>query len=299
MAPLIILMYALFASSFSIGKILISQSTPFLVLGLRFTIAGILLMGYQTLWLKRSLYIKPSHYKLYIQIILIGIYFAYALRFWGLKYLSSSKTAFIFNASPFFAALYSYFFFNEKMTFKQWVGLIIGFMGLAPILIHTSGVEASMGEFLFISVPEFVVLISVALHSYGWIVVRKLVKHKDYSPMMVNGVTMFWGGFLGLLTIPFEPIRIPENISEYCGWLAIVIIVSNIICYNLYGHLLKRFTATFLSFAGFLVPIFAAFYGWSFLGETITWHFYLSSLIVFIGLFIFYQDELKKKPQYA
>ena len=156
-----------------------------------------------------------------------------------------------------------------------------------------------MGEFFYLSWPEIVVLLSVGFHSYGWIVVRKLVKHKDYAPMMVNGITMFWGGILGLFTIPFEKYSVPENWYEYFGWLGIVIVISNIICYNLYGHLLKKFTATFLSFAGFLVPIFAALYGWGFLGEKITWHFYLSSAIVFIGLYLFYQDELKKKPQYA
>ncbi len=298
MAPLIILMYALFASSFSIGKVLVNESSPFMVLGLRFSIAGLLLMGYQAFWLKKSLTIKKSHIQLYLQVILIGIYFGYALRFWGFQYLASSKSAFIYNAQPFFSALYSYIFFNEKMTLKQWFGLLIGFVGLLPILIHTSPGEQNIGELFFISWPEIVMLTSVALHSYGWIIIRKLIKFKAYPPMMVNGVTMFWGGLLGLATIPFENYAMPSNWVTYSGWLMVVIVISNIICYNLYGHLLKQFTATFLSFAGFLVPIFAAFYGWSFLGETITWHFYVSIMIVFVGLSLFYQDELKKKPQY-
>ena len=299
MTPLIILMYALFATSFSIGKYLVKESSPFMVLGLRFTIAGIILISYQALWLKRSLYIKKSHLLHYLQITLIGIYCAYSLRLWGFKYLTSSKSAFIYNASPFFSALYSYLFFHERMTLKQWIGLVIGFLGLIPILIHTSAVEHDMGEFLFISWPELVMLISVGLHSYGWIVIRKLVKHKNYPPMMVNGITMFFAGILGLATIPFDDFHMPSSLSSYIGWLFVAIIVSNIICYNLYGHLMKQFSATFLSFSGFLVPIFAAFYGWGFLGETITWHFYASSLIVFIGLYLFYQDELKKNLLYS
>jgi len=57
--------------------------------------------------------------------------------------------------------------------------------------------------------------------------------------------------------------------------------------------LLKTYTTTFLSFAGFMSPFFAAFYGWVWFGETTTWHFYASSVIVFVGLALFYQDELK------
>jgi drug/metabolite transporter (DMT)-like permease len=62
----------------------------------------------------------------------------------------------------------------------------------------------------------------------------------------------------------------------------------------MYASLLKKYTATFMSFAGFIAPLFTALYGWAFLGEIITWHFYASSAIVFVGLFLFYKDELNK-----
>jgi drug/metabolite transporter (DMT)-like permease len=61
----------------------------------------------------------------------------------------------------------------------------------------------------------------------------------------------------------------------------------------LYGYLLKKYTATFLAFAGFLGPLFSAFYGWLFLSEVITWHFYLSAVLVFAGLYMFYKHELE------
>jgi drug/metabolite transporter (DMT)-like permease len=58
---------------------------------------------------------------------------------------------------------------------------------------------------------------------------------------------------------------------------------------------MKHYTATFISFAGFIVPIFAGLIGWGFLNEKITWHFYASCLIILFGLYLFYQDELKYK----
>jgi drug/metabolite transporter (DMT)-like permease len=299
MAPLIILMYALFSTSFSAGKVLLTYTTPLMLCGIRMSIAGVILVAYQYLFLKKRTPITREHIGVYLQIIVLGIYVAYILRFWGLKYLPSSKTALLFNASPFFAALFSYWFFKERMTFKQWIGLIIGFLGLIPILITTSSTEQSLGEFLFISWPELAILVCVGLHSYSWILVRKALRFKNHTPILVNGITMLGGGLLALATAylweGFQPISDPV---PFTAWLFFVILVSNIICYNLYGYLLKRYSATFISFAGFLVPIFAALFGWGLLHETITWHFYASSMIVFVGLYLFYQDELKRTATY-
>jgi len=297
---LIVLLYALFASSFSMGKILLRYTTPSFLLGSRMLIGGLILLAYQHLSPNQRFKIKKRHWWLFAQIVLFGIYFNYMLRFWALsnENLSSSKTCFLYNLSPFMSAIYSYFFFNEKITRKKLMGLIIGFLGFIPILLTTSTKEQFLGEIAFISLPEFAVIVSVALHAYSWVVMRKLIRDKDYAPTMVNGLTMAVGGVLGLITSLFTSGLFPvKNAVQFSGWLAAVIIISNIICFNLYGHLLKRYSVTFLSFAGFLAPLFAALYGWGFLGETITWHFYASSALVFVGLYIFYKEEIKKTEE--
>ncbi len=297
---LIILMYAIFSSSFMIGKILLGICPPIFLTGARMFTGGTILLVYQYCWEHHHFRLKRKHIWLFAQIILLGIYFTYTLRFWGLQYLTSSKTAFFYNMSPFFSSFYSYIFFKETISKKQWVGLMIGFLGLIPILISSSTTEQIVGEWFFISWPELAILCSVAAHSYSWIVVRQLVRDKSYTPMMVNGVTMSCGGLLALITSFFvegtHPIA-ADNLMTFTTLLTTIIITSNIICYNMYGHLLKHYSATFLSFAGFLSPMFAALYGWGFLHETISWHFYLSTVIVFIGLYLFYQDELKPNVQ--
>ena len=291
---LILVLYALFGSSFPISKKLLTYTSPLFLTGIRMFIAGTLLLLYQYFYAHEHFRFRWKNIWYYLQIIIFGIYLTYILRFWGLAQLSPSKTAFLFNMAPFFSSMYSYFVFNEKLTRLQWVGLGIGFMGLIPILISTSPAEQMVGEFSIFSWAELAVLAAVAAHSYSWIVVRKLIKHKNYAATMINGMSMFAGGALALLTsfivegtthIPSEP--------AFFGWLAIIIVISNIICHNLYGFLLRRYTATFLSFAGFLGPIFAAGYGWLLAGERITWHFYVAGIIVFCGLYLFYHHELK------
>jgi drug/metabolite transporter (DMT)-like permease len=293
---LIILMYALFASSFSIGKVLLTYTTPIFLTGIRMTIAGIILLAYQYFSPHEHFKIRKKHFWLYAQIIFFGVYANYILRFWALRDLTSSKTSFFYNLAPFFSAIYGYILFSEKISHKQLIGLVIGFLGLIPILTSTSPLELQSGEVFFISFAEICVIISVACHSYSWMVVRKLVHKKDYSPIMVSGITMTAGGICALITAYFVegPIDI-LNPKEFFGWLFFVIIVSNIICHNLYGFLLKKYSPTFMSFAGFLTPLLTALYGWAFLKEQVTWQFCLSGVIVFGALLLFYQDELRRQ----
>ena len=173
----------------------------------------------------------------------------------------------------------------------------LGVVGIIPVLLTSSFPEQGIGEISFLSWPEIAVIISVATHTYSWIIMRKLVKEKSYSPMMINGLSMTFGGLLALITSffvdGFAPIK-EGYVLYFFGILSLIILLSNIICYNLYGWLLKRYTATFLSFSGFLSPLFTALYGWILLGEIVSWHFYVSCIVVFIGLYLFYQEELQE-----
>ena len=51
---------------------------------------------------------------------------------------------------------------------------------------------------------------------------------------------------------------------------------------------------TILSFFGFFIPLFAAFFGWLWLGEEVSCAFYTTVGLVTIGLYLFYQEELKQ-----
>jgi drug/metabolite transporter (DMT)-like permease len=187
---LIILLYALFGTSFPISKTLLGFTDPIFLTGIRMFIAGSLLLIYQYCYAHHHFMFRWRNAWLYLQVVLFGIYLTYILRFQGLAVLTSAKTAFLFNMMPFFSAFYSYIFFREKLTKQQWAGLIIGFLGFIPILISSSGPEKRLGELFFISKAELAVLAAVACQSYSWIIMRRLIREKSYAPSMINGMTM-------------------------------------------------------------------------------------------------------------
>jgi drug/metabolite transporter (DMT)-like permease len=132
---------------------------------------------------------------------------------------------------------------------------------------------------------------------YGWIVLKDLVTHYGESPLLANGWSMLFGGLLSLghswLVEDWSPVPV-SSYSPFLYYTGLMVLTSNLICYNLYGYLLRRFTATFLSFAGFMTPLFAAAYGTYFLDETVSWSFAFSALVVFCGLGLFYIEELRE-----
>jgi drug/metabolite transporter (DMT)-like permease len=296
---IVIFMYALWSSVFSLGKMTLQYCPPLFLTGARMVIAGLLLLGFLALF-KRSAF-KLNRIQLFSILLLsfFSIYLTNALEFWGLQYLSAAKTCFIYSLSPFFAALFSYLHFNEKMNGRKWLGLGIGFLGFIPVLLTQTGSEELLNAFSFFSWPSLAIMGAALCSVYGWVILRLVVKDHAISPLMANGASMLFGGLLafghsflveGWHPLPFQI----ENISPVMKGTLIMTLVSNIICYNLYGLMLKRFTATFLSFIGLLSPIFASLNGLIFLGEPISWTIFLSTGVVSLGLWVVYRAELKQ-----
>lgn len=293
------LLYALFASVFTISKTGLEYTSPVFFVGSRMLLAGFFLLAYLFIFQRdKFVFQKKDFYKL-LRLAVFNIYLTNIFEFWGLQYLTSSKACFIYSLSPFASALFSYWLLQEKMSLKKWMGLGIGFAGLTPILMAQTTIEERGGHFFFFSWPELAVMSAAVCSVYGWILLKQLVTEQSYSPILINGLSMAIGGGIALgHSYTVEPWH-PVPVLEYGPFLTcafLLVIISNCICYNMYGVLLKRFSATFMSFAGLSTPIFTAFFGWLFLGEMVTWPFYVSLAIVFLGLFYFYQEELTKDP---
>lgn len=292
----VILLFALFASLFGISKATLGYTEPFFLIGSRMLFAGILLMSHQFIFNRKNIHFKLNHL---IPLFLLGflnIYLTNIAEIWGLQHMISAKACLIYSLSPFLAALIAYFVLRETLNSKKWLGLCIGFFGLIPIFMTQSQSEKMVGGIASISLAEMALLIAVLCSVYGWTLLKKIINDYQYSPLMANGISMTLGGFLALCHSylageAWTPIPVTE-FKPFILNTIVMCIISNIICYNLYGFLLKRYSATFMSFAGLITPFFASFFGWLFLGETISWHYFASIALFSIGLTIFYQEEL-------
>ncbi len=294
----VVLMYALWSSVFSLGKLALQYSPPVFLTSIRMLLAGALLLSYLSFRRPACWRLTGRQYASLGLLALFSVYLTNVLEFWGLQYLSAAKTCFIYSLSPFFAALFSYLHFKEKINTKKTCGLILGFLGCLPVLVQKNASELNQDS-LF-SWPTLAVMGAALCSVYGWVLLRVILKSDNtVSPLMANGTSMLMGGLLAgahalLLESPFTIPISPTNIAPLFGLTLLMTLLYNVICYNVYGMMLKRFTATFLSFMGLLSPFFASLSGWLFLGEPIQWSIFASTGTILIGLWIVYNSELKQ-----
>ena len=233
-------------------------------------------------------------------LVLCNIYLTNVCERWGLQYLTAVKTAFIYNLSPFFSAIFSYLLLSERMTRVKWLGLLVGFLGFIPFFIEKSGHEHAAGGFFMFSWAELALITAAIATVIGWIGMRKLVL-LGYSPVVGNGISMLIGGLMIILTSMRIETWDPMPVRDWPHaliFIAITTVLSYIIAYNMYGWLLSRYTATFLTMAGLTSPLFTALFGWTLLGETVSATFVFSMVMVSIGLYLFHSQELQSKASH-
>jgi len=297
----VLLLYALFSTVYPLCKLAYDfHVQPIFFTGMRMLLAGSLLLSYQFFVDKKKISFKREHVVPFIVLIICNIYLTNVCECWGLQRMTAVKTSFIYNLCPFFSAFFAYLLLSERMSLYKWAGMIIGFLGFIPFFIEKSSTEEITGGLLCFSWPELSLMTAALATVLGWIAMRSLVL-KGYSPIVANGLSMLAATFLIMPTSFFAgeqwhhfPVT---NWGPALFYIVITMIISNMIAYNMYGWLLTKYSATFLTFAGFSSPLFTALFGWILLGEHVSWTFLLSTVIVFIGLFLFHTEELRQRQK--
>lgn len=299
---LIVLEYAILAATFTLAKKALSFSDPFFLIMVRLLTAGMLLTTFSFLkeWLKSGYRIHPllqniwhDRY-LFLGVGLFHAYLAFIPEFWALQYVTSAKTSIIYAATPFVAALLSYFLHGERLVGRQWLGMLVGTVGLAPLILLQAESHA-FASFANISLPELVLIGAMTSACYAWFVVRALMR-RGYGITLINGIAMGIGGLFCIPTVMYaEPNAVAHvtSWSSFIGWLSVLIFLSHIVSYNLYSYLLSRYSITFMTFCGFLCPLFSTLFGAIWLGEVITWHYGAALAGITVGLVIFSRGKVK------
>ena len=96
----IIILNILYASTFTIGKLLLINSGPIFVTGLRMALGGLSLLVY-SLFIKKekikNLILTKQNIIDLVQIIIIGNFISYVFDFIALKHTTSIKVSFLYN----------------------------------------------------------------------------------------------------------------------------------------------------------------------------------------------------------
>lgn len=304
--------FFLLGSAISANKVILFTMSPALLVGIRMLIAGLILFIYTILHSHHNLQIQKikNNILLILLVTLSTTFFPSLLKAYSLKTMTSSKASFFGVLDPFVTAIFAYFLFGEKLNFSKVIGILFGCIGALVLLSSTSNVEEQLKAFYIFSYPELAALFAVIISRFGWILIQKLLKENLFSAPQINTLTMLLSGILSLISAgvysatsigslqdaPFSILQKAPFVywspnTQLLVFLIYTIIVGNVLGYTIYASVLKKYSATFISLAGFSIPLSVYFYGWLFLSEPLSLNFIIACLITFIGLLIFYNSE--------
>jgi drug/metabolite transporter (DMT)-like permease len=290
---LILLMNALFAATFPLGKMALQYAGPIFLTATRMLLAGSLLLVYSYFRENKKIKVHKGDWLLFAKTSFFYIFLAFVPEFWALNYLTSIKTNLLWSAQPFLAAILGYFIYSEKLNYKKLLALLVGFVGMLPIIFHADSGEQGMTQLFSISAPELALFVAVFSTIYAWFLIKQLLD-KSYSLSLINGITMSLGGLLCLATSFGEQLfyhqELYNNFGAVMGYSLLLVLISNVLAYGIYGYLLGRYSITFLSFSGFTCPLFGFLFSYL-MGETIPFAYIYGCALIIVGLYLFYLEE--------
>lgn len=288
----VIVLYALLALTFPLAQYAVQFAHPVFLIAIRMLIAGMCLLSYHV-FVNKHFKIAQEDIILFFKVSFFHIYLSFIPEFWSLQYLSAIKVNVLYCMTPFVAAFLEYILLKKHLEkYKIW-GIIIGTLGITPIIFSFNNCE-SLKECVYPFLPEGILFVSIVSATYAWFLVKELL-NKGYPLPFINGIAMISGGALSLLTYSLfykSSLAVVSYKPFFISTFALIIL-SNIIVYNLYGFLIKKHSITFIGLAGFLSPIFGVLYARFFFNQNISWHYILACGMISIGLWIFYQEEKK------
>lgn len=290
--------YLIWGSTYFAIAYVIESMPPLLAMGIRFLIAGLLLaliisfrQGAGELRIPRA----ELRSSLLMGFLLLG--FGIGTVSIAQAYVPSGIVALIIAALPLWIAIFRTIS-GERLAKTSWLGLAIGFAGVALLLKPGSISPVSEIE----NSKLFLFMLLVLLGNIGWALGTFLAPRFPLPKntlvftayeMLAGGASLTLAGFIK-----------GESISDFLDatswswlWFVYLIIFGSIAAYSAYLWLVANAPVSLTATYAYVNPIIAVALGAIFLDELITGAYAIGGLIILIGVILVVSVErIKKEP---
>ena len=255
---------------FAIAKPAMQQFPPFLLMGLRFTIAALILIWWFPIprGLLKNLFI----------VSFIGGTLTYGLVYMGLNSVDASSSTLLIQTEVPFGVIIAYFLFKEKPGIKNIVGIVIAFLGLFVLL----GAPNLQGKLIGV----LLLLSGAFTWSLGMVMAKPIAK-KIGGFAVTAWVCLFSGPMLLLGSFIFDGNTINYFLSaNFHGWLivAYLSLIMQPLAYGTWYHVIGRNPIHKVLPVMLLLPLTGLSTAIFLLGEEPTKQVFLGGAIILLGI---------------
>ncbi len=286
-------LYIIWGSTYLGIKYAIETIPPFFMVGIRFLIAGFLLL----IWCIIKREAMPSLKSIAI-ISFAGILMLFignAAVVWSEQYLPSGLVAIIVATVPLWFVILDKrqwrFHFSNKLII---VGLLIGFGGVMMLFAGKGSIGITGSKMKIIS---FFVLI---VGSIGWAIGSLYSKYKktDGSTIVKVAIQMLAAGIVGIIAgfinNEHKEFALSQVSTTSILALAYLVTLGSLVAYVAYIWLLSVRPPSLVGTYAYVNPVVAVFLGWLLAGEVITKQQIFALSIVLVGVVLV--NFSKEKP---
>lgn len=257
-------------------------ATQILFAGLRFTLAGMLVILFMSVANRQ--FLRPKSMKTVGRVCILSCFqtiLQYIFFYIGLAHTNGVKAS-IIEASNVFIAIFvaSIIFRQEKLTTKKFIGSFIGFAGV--VLINLQGLT------LDVNVGDICVFLSTFAYAMSSVLLKRYAEEEDTVMMsgyqfLLGGLFMSCVGFLagGRLTV----------FTLNGGLLLLYLAFVSAMAYSLWATLLAYNPISKVAIMGFLNPVFGVILSAIILneGSVLNYRSVVALVLVCIGICIVYR----------
>ncbi len=288
-----LLVCVIFGTTFLFIKIGIEAgATPILSGGVRFTIAGLIVLAYFAIkrdQVKQALRSKP--------LIVVGFcitFMTFSTLYWAEQFITSGLAAVLSATGPMMILLIQRQRKEATLDSVQILGLGIALAGV--LFISLPGFSNAISYMWVIGC--IAVLIGEFGYGYGSVYSKRyFATERRFSPFLMNGVQMFYGGLM-LMAFSFivEKPSFASLIANPNAQLSMLylILIGSIGGHGLYYWLISKTNPVFPSTWLYVSPLIAIFVGYLFLKELVTPVMILGAFLIIFGVLLSNRHSIVK-----
>ena len=276
-----ILFILLWSSAFITTKPIVDNSDPFAALAFRFFFVA---LGFYLFCLYQQQSIIVNKRNL-LDSLLSGVLF-HGFYLGGVFYsisigMPTSIAALIVTLQPILTNILAVPLLGEKIKFKQWIGVLLGFLGAVIVL----GIEIGSNIPFFGLIATMIALIAITIST---------IWQKKISNNLSLSVSNFYQALGGCLFHTVLIFSFTKPYIEFTKTFFIAmghqIFLVSFGAFTILMFLIKKNSASKTVSVFFLIPATSAFMAWIFLNETLTIIDLLGFLITSLGVYIATRD---------
>jgi drug/metabolite transporter (DMT)-like permease len=256
-APVIFVL--LWSGGFSVAKVGLDYAPPMTFLALRYWFVLVVLLA-MLIVLRPPVPRRASDWGHLIAVgcLVQGLYFSLSyLGFW--LGVTAGTMALIVSMQPILVGLLAPRFVAERVGVARWLGLGLGLIGAAMVIVARSEIEATTAIGLLCAAGALLAMTAGTLYEKRF--------GLNHHPVTANAI-QYLVGFLLVLPLALAVERMEVNwTAEFAAALAYLVIGNSLIAVTLLLAMIRHGEAARVSALLFLVPPMAALIAWGLIGE--------------------------------